>query len=858
VRCALSSSAAAALLAAIVSAAHAEPDMPYRQRTVRAARAEGPISIDGVLDEPAWRAAEIGTGFLQTEPDDGDPATADTRFRVLWDDDSLYVGIECDDPQPPTATRSRRDRDIDADLVRVDLDTTLDRRTAYHFGVYAGGQQVDGIHFNDIDYTSEWDAPWESAVATRPHGWSVEMRIPLRVLRIPDGAAAFGLQVARTLTRRHEEMYWQYSSRGTPGVVSRFGLLVGLDGIHPVRQLELKPYVAVRGDCGTVAPDAAVAGVSRCSPGGTAGLDLRYGLTSGLTLVGAANPDFGQVEVDERVLNLTTFETFFPEKRPFFLAGMDLFNLPLSSTYLIFHSRRIGGTPSEPPLGANEELVSTPASRSIAGAAKITGSAGAASVAALTALEPRTYARVLDANGRLGDRRSDDAVQSTAVRARAPLGPYAVAGITATARNPLAASAGRNSLVGASDVALFDAARDWNGALQFAGSALVGGPQQVERDGTVIGNGRPGWAGSGLLAKDGGALTGSLSFDVLTPTFWVNELGFMERQNLLRARASLRLKDLHSRPAWRRASIGITAEEQRDFDGFVLKRRAALDGSLQLHSYWNLSLSAGVLFPFVDDRELGDGTPLERRGLLDVKGEVTSDTRRAVFADLFAELQEGEQFLVRKLTLGTTLTLRPHPAFDAVLGLTYENDAGEIRRTCGASVPASGCFLASSDPAAHIPPESAARADRLYLLADQRAESLSAIARTTLAITPRLSLQLFAQLFTEGIAYGTPLRIEVPPGKRVVRLDALRRAVAGDHPPVLDDRQASLTLDFVLRWEWRVGSTMYLVYQHRTSGDIPSPERGVLSFPGEVAALGGPGAVRGDTMLVKIDLLSAL
>jgi hypothetical protein len=847
------------LLTAIASAARADADLPYRPRTVRAARAEGAISIDGVLDEPAWQAAEAGTGFLQTEPDDGDPATVETRFRILWDDHSLYVGIECDDPQPPTATRSRRDRDIDADLVRIDLDTTLDRRTAYHFGVYAGGQQVDGIHFNDTDFTTDWDAPWESAVATTPRGWTVEMRIPLRVLRIPEGAAAFGLQVARTLTRRHEEMYWQYSPRGTPGVVSRFGLLTGLSGIHPVRQLEVKPYVAGRLDCATVAPDAAAAGVSPCSPGATAGLDLRYALTGDLALVGALNPDFGQVEVDERVLNLTTFETFFPEKRPFFLAGMDLFNLPLSTTYLIFHSRRIGGTPSDPLLGADEQLITSPASRSVLGAAKVSGSAGPFSVGALTAVEPRTYETVLDANGKLVDRLTDEADQSSAVRLRAPIGPFAVAGFTATARDPLASS-GRNSFTGASDLVLFDAARDWNGALQFAGSALLGGPDQVERDGTVIGGGASGWAASALFAKDGGALTGSLSFDALSPTFWVNELGFMDRQNLLRARASLRLKDLHSRPAWRRASIGLSAEEQRDFDGFVLRRRADLDASVQLRSYWNLSLSGGVLFPFVDDRELGDGTPLERRGLLDLRGEVTSDTRRALSADLFAELQEGEQLLVRKLTLGATLTLRPHPALEGVLGLTYENDAGEVRRICGASVPASGCYLSSSDPSAQVPPQSATSTTRLYLLAEQAAESLSATARATLAITPRLSLQLFAQLFTEGIAYGQPLRIEVPPGKQVVRLDALRPAVPQDHAPVLDDRQASLTLDFVLRWEWRVGSTAYLVYQHRTSGDV-SPadrDRGQLSFPAEVSALAAPGAIQGDTLLLKIDLLTAL
>lgn len=850
--CARCCRVAAALFLLLGESARAIDDRPYQVRTVQAARLTGPISIDGVLDEVAWQAAEPASGFRQIEPDDGDDASVQTRFRLLWDDEDLYVGIDCDDPNPPTATRSRRDRDIDADMVRVDIDTTLDRRTAYHFGVYAGGQQVDGIHYNDSEFSTEWDAAWESAVAVTPRGWSVEMRIPLRVLRIPEGATAFGLQVARTLTRRHEEMYWQYSPRGTPGVVSRFGILTGISGIHPVRQLEFKPYAAARADCSTVSPAVSAAGVSSCSTGASAGLDLRYPLTSDLALVAAVNPDYGQVEVDERVLNLSTFETFFPEKRPFFLTGLELFNLPLSSAYQIFYSRRIGGVPSAPALGTGEELVSSPANRSIAAAVKLSGSAGPLSADALTALEPRTNARVLDGNGKLVDRSSDEATQSTALRLRAPLGPFAVAGLTATARDPFGSPA-RHSFAGAFDSALFDSARDWNGALQFAGSALAGGAGQVERDGTFIGDGSTGWAASALLAKDGGPLTGRLSLDALSPTFWVNDLGFMPRQNVVRARASLHLRDLHSRPAWRRASIGLSGEDQRDFDGFVLRRRAGLDGSVQLPSYWTWSLSTALLWPSVDDRELGDGTPLERRGLFDLALEATTDTRRAVFADFFAEAQEGEDFRVRKHTLGTTLTLRPHPAVEAVLGLTYENDAGEVRRVCAASLPAAGCSSSGQ-----LPPATASQSSRLYLFAEQSAQSLSATIRTTAAITPHLSLQLFFQLFTEGLAYGAPQRIVVPAGKSIVRLDALQPAQPQDKPPVLDDRQATLTLDLVLRWEWRVGSTLFLVYQHRTSGEAAPPNRDGLSLSRELGALWGPDALQGDTLLLKIDLLGAI
>src|SRR5438477_1699968 len=244
------------------------------------------------------------------------------------------------------------------------------------------------MHFNVTDYTTDWDAAWESAVAMVPGGWSVEMRIPLRVLRVPEGTHAFGLNVARTLTRRHEETTWQYRPREAAGVVSGFGLLTGLDGLRPVVQLDLKPYVAGRGNCGT-------ATATPCQAGFGLGLDARYSLTSELALVGTVHPDFGQVEIDERVLNLTTFETFLPEKRPFFLEGLDLFNLPLSSAYQLFYSRRIGETPAGPQVGAGEAVLETPGARTIGGAAKLSGSDGPYSIQALTAFQPRSYAQVL-------------------------------------------------------------------------------------------------------------------------------------------------------------------------------------------------------------------------------------------------------------------------------------------------------------------------------------------------------------------------------------------------------------------------------------------------------------------------------
>lgn len=196
---------------AIAEAARELPPESSFVRTAHAARREGSaIRVDGRMDEPAWQAAPLEERFTQVNPDEGQPASVRTAFRVLWDDEFLYFGAICDDPVGATATLSRRDRAIEGDSVQFDLDTTLDRRTAYHFQIYAAGQQLDAVHFNDTEFTTDWDAAWDSAVAQGPQGWSVEMRIPLRVLRIPEGAKVMGFNVYRILSRRKEEDQWRF------------------------------------------------------------------------------------------------------------------------------------------------------------------------------------------------------------------------------------------------------------------------------------------------------------------------------------------------------------------------------------------------------------------------------------------------------------------------------------------------------------------------------------------------------------------------------------------------------------------------------------------------------------------------
>jgi len=846
-------------------------------RTIRAARRDGPILLDGRLDEPAWQAAELGDRFTQASPDDGMPASVQTRFRVLWDDDAIYLGVECDDPEPITATLSRRDRFVEGDWITFDFDTTNDRRTAYHFGVYAGGQQIDGLHFNDTDMTTDWDAVWESAVARTDRGWSVEVRIPLRILRIPVGASGFGFNLYRNLARRHEEDQWRYRPRGTPGDISQLGELVGLDGIHPVRSLELRPYLAARSTMMRPAPGpvAAPFQLAACPSAGFSerglaagclGLDLRYALASDLHLVATVNPDFGQVEADQRVLNLSTFETFFPEKRPFFTEGLDLFQSPVKinfggnyggDAYQVFYSRRIGRPPPEWD-DDNGTLLYQPSAQPVGAAQKLSGTVAGASLGLLSAFEPRVFAQAIQ-NGRVGDVRVAEAVQSEVVRVRMPLTPRALLGFFGTGRDPLFAQADplhdrqwRHAHVAGGDFVTFDARRDWTFSAQATGSLISGGDKRIEPDGTVLHDGSSGAAGVMKISKDAGPLIGFAAADWLSPQFTVNDLGFMRRANLFRAFGYLQLRDVRPNEWRQRAYVGIWGREVRDSAlTLTLQHDFGVESQVWLNSQWNAYLYATYATAAVDDRELGDGTPLERQRSWGGGGNFNSDSRKPLSFGSFFDYSRGAPLFELAWDVGGYVTLRPLSQLEATLDLAYNKNDGTIRQIRKATDPA-------GDASEVLDGDVATQRRRLYLLAPQHSRSISATLRGTYAFTPHLTLQLYTQLFGAGVAYDGVLRAIADPGKHTVRFSDL----SADQPDVnltnTDDRQGGLNVNLILRWEWRLGSTLYLVYAHQSSTDFePLPHRG-LDLGRELGAFTSSAATHGDTFLVKIDFFHAL
>lgn len=326
------------------------------KRRIRALRVSEPIKIDGRLDEPAWSKAESSDDFLQQEPDPGKPATERTEVKVLFDDKNLYIGIRAYDSQPNSinARELRRDASFaNDDKVEILLDTNHDLRNAYRFAVNPLGTQQDALVTDEgSDINLSWNGRWYSEARIDEKGWTAELAIPLTTLRLKDGGAVWGFNVARRIRRKNEESLWTAWQRAF-GLerVSQAGELVGLEKLKRPPVFEIKPY----------ATGGWRQGVPRVGGGGflhggfaTTGIDVaRVGVTPSLTSEFAINPDFGQIEADDQVVNLTRFPVFLPEKRDFFLENSGIFLFGDIGSNQLFFTRRMGLTPDGQPIPLN-------------------------------------------------------------------------------------------------------------------------------------------------------------------------------------------------------------------------------------------------------------------------------------------------------------------------------------------------------------------------------------------------------------------------------------------------------------------------------------------------------------------------
>ncbi len=789
--------------------------------TAVAARTGRPPRIDGDLSDSVWSLATPLGPLVQQSPDEGQPPTARTEIRILHDDVALYFGVRCfDAPGLVIANLSRRDRDVSSDAVVIDLDTRGDHRSAFHFEVSAAGVQRDALRTGDSALQFEWDAVWQSAVRRDDLGWSVTIAIPFSELRFAsEGSPRFRLQVRRVVARRNEVDQWVPVGRDEHGELLRYGVLEGFAGLPRPIGVSLTPFVSARGRERRSNPTL---GLPRGFDGGLgAGLDASIHLTSALTLNATALPEFGQVEADQSLLNLTTFEILFPEKRPFFLEGADLFSLedvngsPQSAQ--LFYSRRIGAAPASGLVPAGGSLLEQPELVRVHGAAKLSGRlADGIGLALLDAVTAPETALVTDGTtqqsqrvaaltnffvGRLslelGAGLRAGVMFAQVNRAESPRS-MAVGGVCPGVEDPLGnftvapGGDGRcthDATSGAVDLLWQIEDGGLAAGATLLASRLTSGPRRSLPDGVSIG---PGDADLGFrfeASKSSGSLLGSLAYEGYGKRLDLNDAGYLRQQNLQRAVGRIAWRELAWGPT-RESTFAAEVVEHRSFDGTKLRERFNVNNGTTWANSWQSWIEPQWFPVSYDNRETRDGALTERAAHWGLELGVSTNPKAPFSVALDSTTLATWQGV--QLDAAVAFAARPHPRFEVSLMPSVTRLTGDPRWVGTAQ-------------------------DGTYRFGLQRALAAGVTLRSTFTFDQNLSLQAYAQLFFSSVRYDQISEAHAD-GGRTIALSAQQPSAID--PGAYDQRDAVLNTNVVLRWEFLPGSTFYLVYTRAHAGGL--------------------------------------
>jgi hypothetical protein len=829
-------------------------------KRLRAAKVSaGAIRVDGRLTDPQWRSAQPASGFVQREPVEGAAATERTEVRVLYDDEALYVGarMHSRDPGAVRALVTRRDREGSSEQLIVSLDTYRDRRTAYTFAVTPAGVRIDYYHSADFEDTRDYsfDPVWEAATTIDSLGWVAELRIPFSQLRFnAGGEQVWGINLARTIPAANEVAYWILVPRNETGWASRFGELIGIGGIRPSRRLEAVPYLA---SDATLKPidDPRDPLADNRTAGVRAGGDMKMGLGPGLTLDATINPDFGQVEADPAEVNLSAFETFFDERRPFFVEGAQLFQ-PSGPGW--FYSRRIGAPAHTSPDADYADETST---TTILGAAKVTGRLRSGlSVAALAALTDREYVRFIDTAHvvTLPDGGVTNVPTKSGRVVVAPRTGYGVArlqqefGANASTAGLILTGVRRHLTAGdfAASVLTRDAYSggvdwrlrwkrgeyDWSG---YAGFSHVAGdtaalsaiqqssrhyfqrpdaghvefdPLRTRLSGFTLGTG---------VSKLGGNWRWDIDLGTESPGFELNDLGRLSTADDIDLFAGLRY--LHTRPGRRlhKWTLGVEGGQSWNYDGLRTGTFVELGADATLKNFWELDAEAWLVPRTLDDL-LTRGGPVMETGrrwgsCLSLESSSGDKTQWEI-----GGCSEGDELKGSTSSIEASLSFRPGTQWEVSIEPAY---------------------LASVNPRQYVTtlarsPGSDVTYGNRYVFAFVDRSQLVMRVRLNYAVTPDLTVESYAEPFVASGRYhdfgelaaprARQLRAYGTDGTTITRNTDGSYTVSEARPSGAADVFTLENSDFdvlsfrsnvVLRWEWRAGSALYLVWQQDRHAD---------------------------------------
>ncbi|MDZ7290307.1 MAG: carbohydrate binding family 9 domain-containing protein [candidate division KSB1 bacterium] len=806
-----------------------------------------PPIIDGRLDDPVWEKVEWATGFTQREPDDGAAPTFQTAFKILYDEKNLYIGIRAYDNEPDKIVRRVTRRDgFDGDWLEINIDSYFDHRTGFSFTINAAGVKGDEAISNDGEnWDSNWNPVWFAEVGVDNEGWVAEMRIPFSQLRFPEKAEhVWGIQIQRRLFRKEERSTWQHIPRTAPGWVSYFGELHGLQGIHASQRIEILPYSvsSLRRFAEEPGNPFATGQLTKLS----GGLDAKVGVTSNLTMDVTVNPDFGQVEADPSEVNLTAFETFFEEKRPFFIEGQNILDYRIMggdgsfSNDRLFYSRRIGRPPQHSPELNDGEYAKTPESASIAAAVKLTGKTPSGfSIGILDAVTDEEKAEI-DFNGQRRQQIAEPRTNYFVGRLQKDYnkGASAIGSIFTATHRDLSEShlnfLNRSAYSGGFDFrhqwkdktyyldvrTAFSHIRGEREALWEAQTSSRRYYQRPDANYVEVDSSRTSLSGHGGYLSVGRGGNSRLVFSIggmwRSPGLELNDLGFLRQADRILQYVWFGYRITNPVSIFRRLNVNVNQWAGWNFGGENVFAGGNINGGGQLKNHWWFWLGFGREGNDLSTTALRGGPAMQFPSAWTNWYNLSTDERKALQFGIGGFNSWPDEGDSRYHNLRFWVTYRPHNAMSIRINPFFDVNKDDLQ------------YVTTTENGTGT----------RYLFGHLDQKTLGITLRLDYSVTPNLSIQYYGQPFVSAGKYSAFKRITAP---RAARYEDRFHTFAGNEirygaedAVFFIDENGDGTTDYsfdqpdfnfrqfrsnlVIRWEYSPGSTLFLVWSQGRTG----------------------------------------
>jgi len=796
-------------------------------------------TIDGNLNDECWKTGEWASDFTQWVPKEGAKPSQKTEVKILYDDQNIYVAIRAFDNEPDKMIRKAGKRDEFAgDQTGITFDSYHDHRTGFEFDLTSAGQKIDLVLTNPSNADFNWNAVWYGKTGIEDSAWTAEFEIPLSQLRYSsDQEQVWGMHCWRWIDRLQEESDWEVQSSTSPGILYQFGELRGINNLPQSSRIEIMPYTLGKLNTFKSDPNNPYADKGR-TYFGNLGLDAKIGISSNFTADITVNPDFGQVESDPSVMNLSAFETFYEERRPFFLEGRNIFSYDFDNCS-VFYSRRIGHTPSFTPSLSDNEYMDFPDNTTILSAVKLSGkTANGLSIGILESLTANENAKI-DSAGIVKNTKVEPLTNYFLARVQQDYdnGNTILGGIvTSTNRifnEPYLEFLNRNAFTGGIDLLYQWKDKEYFLDAKILGSTINGSPEAIKilQTSSARYYQRPdanylhfdttltqlsGYGGRIRIGKGSkGNWRYSTGFHWRSPGLDLNDMGYMQTADDIEQENALYYFIFQPESIFRTYSIGLTQFNDWNFGMEHLYSGASLNIYLEFLNKWAFSTTFSYQSQTLDTRILRGGNAMLVPSSWTSSIFIRTDPSEKMYFDLNTTFSVSADQSIQYYYCQPEFSIFPVNTLKLSVSVNYSNNLNNLQ---------------------YIDTKAVDGSDR-YILGKIKQQTLGLTFRIDYNITPELSIQYYGSPFASVGKYSEFKSITNPRaeeyGDRFTKLNPL---LVNNNYEVTENNNSHYNYEFgnpdfnfsqfrsnlVLRWEYRPGSQLYFVWsQNRTNNIMP-------------------------------------